>query len=243
MGPTITLKKDSIVYFGDFDMDDATSKNLFQEAIEEIPNSGKVHVLMECATPKCQVGTNCFGHINKNQYKLNIRTIKQAKPQANFIFYVTHRKPSFNTSHIKNVSIPEDLTLEVPVVQIKREPAFELTGGWSFNKTTKTVTTQKFKIDSLERIFALLVKIPPLINLAYRRKKVIIRIDGVEEKFKEVIRKWCNGKYWPTADKICVHENITVKIGEISYSTGSTKAGFGLTKKLHPEFRQFILKF
>ena len=66
-------KKDSIVYFGDFDMDGATSKSYFQQAIKEIPNSGNVHVLMECATPSCNMGTNCFGHINENQYGLNIK--------------------------------------------------------------------------------------------------------------------------------------------------------------------------
>jgi len=236
-----TNKKDSIVYFGDFDMDNRNAIKLFQNAIKEIPKSGKVHVLMECATPTCEVGKNCFGHINKNQYELNIGKIQRAKPQAEFTFYVTHRKPSFNTSDIKKISIPTDLTLKVPVIQIKRKPAFSLTGDWSFHNGT--VTTEIFKIDSLDQIFALLVKIPPLINLAYGGKKVIIRIDGNKESFEKVLKKWCNGKYWPSATFICAHENITVKIGEKSYFTGSMKAGFKLTEKLHPEFRQFILKF
>lgn len=258
-----TNKKDSIVYFGDFDMDDATSKSYFQQAIQEIPNSGNVHVLMECATPSCNMGKNCFGHINEKQYQLNIKTILITKKLAKFTFYVTHRKPSFNTLNIKNISIPADLTLKdpeflklktkVPVIQIVHGPFLlsdesdgsdgsDRSDGWSFDENTQTVTTQKFKIDSLQNIFALLVKIPPLINLAYGGKKVIIRINGGKKSLVKVLEKWCNGKYWPSARFICAHEKITVKIGEISYSTGSMKAGFGLTRKLHPEFRQFILK-
>lgn len=197
--------KDSIVYFGDFDMDSPDAISKFDQAIQTIPANRKVHVLMECAIPDCnKKNKNCYGHINKTLYAQNTEKIKAGNPKA--VFYVTHRKPSFKIIYNQiKIEIPRPLDDLTNAVQITYSKNFSLK-GWSF--ANKKVKTGEYDISTLEGIIDLLVQIPPLVKMAYGGNKVEFHIKSTKTNFEGMINEWCNGKYWPKWLFILTHPNF-----------------------------------